>query len=75
MGNTLRNKVIQFHEKIVFDFLKKIRNYLVANPIFSDRIGRGNERIVRTIKIRGPIAWDGSLRSAGRRMEEEGRGA
>ena len=28
MGNTL-----QFHEKIVFDFLKKIRNYLVANPI------------------------------------------
>ena len=33
MGNTLRNKVIQFHEKIVFDFLKKIRNYLVANPI------------------------------------------
>ena len=34
MGNTLQNKVIQFHEKIVFDFLKKIRNYLVANPIF-----------------------------------------
>ena len=32
MGNALRNKVIQFHEKIVFDFLKKIRNYLVANP-------------------------------------------
>ena len=32
---TLRNKVIQFHEKIVFDFLKKIRNYLVANPIES----------------------------------------
>ena len=30
MGNTLQNKVIQFHEKIVFDFLKKIRNYLVA---------------------------------------------
>ena len=34
MGNTLQNKVIyKFHEKIVFDFLKKIRNYLVANPI------------------------------------------
>ena len=34
MGNTLQNKVIYFHEKIVFDFLKKkIRNYLVANPI------------------------------------------
>ena len=33
MGNTLQNKVIQFHEKIVFDFLKEIRNYLVANPI------------------------------------------
>ena len=34
MGYTLQNKVIQFHEKIVFDFLKKFRNYLVANPIF-----------------------------------------
>ena len=34
MGNTLRNKVIYFHEKIVFNFRKKIRNYLVANPIF-----------------------------------------
>ena len=34
MGNTLQNKVIQFHEKIIFDFLKKIRNYLVANPIY-----------------------------------------
>ena len=33
MGNTLQNKVIQFHEKIVFDFLKEIRNYLVANSI------------------------------------------
>ena len=36
MGNTLQNKVIQFHEKTVFDFLKKIRNYLVANPIDND---------------------------------------
>ena len=33
MGNALQNKVIWFHEKIVFDFLKKIRNYLVANSI------------------------------------------
>ena len=35
MGNTLQNKIIYFHEKIVFDFLKKIRNYLIANPIYS----------------------------------------
>ena len=28
-------KIELFHEKIVFHFLKKIRNYLVANPIFS----------------------------------------
>ena len=35
MSNILQNKFIQFHEKIVFDFLKKIRNYLVANPILS----------------------------------------
>ena len=35
MGNLLQNKVIEFHKKIVFDFLKKIRNYLVANLILS----------------------------------------
>ena len=33
---TLRNKVIYFHEKIVFNFRKKIRNYLVANIIFQN---------------------------------------
>lgn len=34
MGNTLQNKVVKYHEKIVFDFLKRIRNYLVANQTF-----------------------------------------
>lgn len=33
MDNTLLNKVISFYEKIVFFFLKEIRNYLVANII------------------------------------------
>ena len=64
MGNALRNKVIQFHEKIVFDFLKKIRNYLVANPIYNETRLQENERLIiwdkfiRRLNIRSIIEID-----------------
>ena len=33
-GQHYRIKLFSYLEEIVFDFLKKIRNYLVVNPIY-----------------------------------------